>query len=58
MTNRVALQVEELLKAVFSDRGCGQTEDLSARTGFEKSLEGRGRHVMAFVDNHEPISLE
>src|SRR5580700_9461062 len=53
-----ALQIEKLFEAVFADRRCRQTNNLSGGTRLEQRFKCDGRHVMALIDDHQTISLE
>ena len=52
------MQIEQLFEAVLSHRCRGQTDDFPARAGLEKLFEGDRRHVMALIDDNQPVPLK
>src|SRR5580704_16063557 len=58
VTDWTALQIEKVFEAVFPDRRCRQTKNLSGRTRLEQRFKCDRRHVMALIDDHQAIPLE
>ena len=58
MADGAALEVKQLLQAIFAARGGGEAEDEASRAGFEDRFKSGGGHMVALVDDDLRVGCE